>query len=453
MIISKTQRMKTIKVDELESVYKTVLKTITEFVIGGSPDKNNFSKIIAPSFFAYGPGPDDKSISSNDFLEKMERQGENARLSGKKMTVNSIPVFKSYSPDGQAAVFVEELQYPSLGDDTSQITGLRLSTFLFKMPQGWRITHLHASIPAEPPVSTRILPQEEWGKRNGTLEETSKALKEAMEKLEAKRAQLIKQEKLASLGQLTAGIAHEIKNPLNFINNFSELSSEFLEEIDENLGKMEANEITEEIRALLEEVKVNLEKIHQHGTRADGIVKSMLLHSRGGSGKMEETDLNALIREYVNLSFHGMRANKNPINVEIKLELDEDLGAVKINPENFSRVILNLCKNAFDAMREKLAQGVDSKYLPQLVVRTRKTNEKIVLEIEDNGPGVPNEIMEKLMLPFFTTKKGTDGTGLGLSISLEIIQSHNGTLNIESREGEFTRFTILLDRKDKKTGL
>ncbi len=449
--------MKTIKVDELESVYKTVLKTITEFAIGDSPAKNSFSKIFAPSFFAFGTGQDDKSKSCNEFLVLLERQREQARPLRVKMTVKCIPIYRSFSPDGQTAVYVDELQYLSLADDTSQITNLRLSTILFKMPQGWRVTHLHASTPVKASAGNGVLPKEEKEKQNTTLEDLleqkSAALKESLEKLEANRAQLIKQEKLASLGQLTAGIAHEIKNPLNFINNFSELSSEFLEEIDENLRKLESNEITEEISALLGDVKGNLEKIHQHGTRADGIVKSMLLHSRGGSGKMEDTDLNALIKDYVNLSFHGMRANKHPINVDIKVETDENLGTVKINPENFSRVILNLCKNAFDAMREKLEQKNDRDYLPQLVVKTRKTEENIVVEIEDNGPGVPDEIKEKLMLPFFTTKKGTDGTGLGLSISLEIIKSHNGTLNIESRKGEFTRFTILLNRKDKNTGL
>ena len=444
--------MKTIKVDALESVYKTVLNTVTQLATGDSSNKNSFSKIFSPSFFAYGTGRDDKSTNFNELWELLERQGEEAGLSRGKISVNCIPVFRSYSPDGQTAVHVEEIQFLPLAKDTSKITILRLSTILFKMPQGWRITHLHASLPVEAMEEIKIPLQKEEEKRNGLLEEMleekSRALGEAMEKLEANREKLIKQEKLASLGQLTAGIAHEIKNPLNFINNFSELSSEFLEEIDENLLKLESNDITEEIKVLLEDVKGNLEKIHQHGTRADGIVKSMLLHSRGGSGKMEDTDLNALIREYVNLSFHGMRANKHPINVDIKIDTDDNLGTVKINPENFSRVILNLCKNAFDAMREKLEQVDNTKYLPQLVVRSRRTEEKIVLEFEDNGPGVPDEIKEKLMLPFFTTKKGNDGTGLGLSISLEIIKSHNGNLNIESREGEFTRFTILLNKKD-----
>ncbi|HSP83121.1 MAG TPA: HAMP domain-containing sensor histidine kinase, partial [Gillisia sp.] len=219
-----------------------------------------------------------------------------------------------------------------------------------------------------------------------------------------------------------------------------------IEEIEENVQKLAPSEITEEILGLLEDIKVNLNKIHHHGTRADGIVKSMLLHSRGGSGKMEDINLNELIKEYVNLSFHGMRANKNPINVDIKLETDDSLGPVKINPENFSRVILNLCKNAFDAMREKQQLEDNKTYLPQLVVRTGVKENKVIVEIEDNGPGVPGEIREKLMQPFFTTKKGTEGTGLGLSISKDIIESHGGELEIDSKEGEFTRFTIRLNK-------
>lgn len=449
--------MKTIKVDELESVYKSVIKTLTELTSQNISGSNSFSKIFAPSFFAYGTSRDEKSLTYEEFEELLERQRKMARQSVVEMTVQCTPVFRSYSPHGQAAVYVDELQYLSIVNGISRSTNLRLSIILFKMTEGWRVTHLHASTPVEESERVEILPQKEGKKQNATLEdqleEKAATLRETLEKLEANRAQLIKQEKLASLGQLTAGIAHEIKNPLNFINNFSELSSEFLEEIDENVRKLESSEITEEIKALLQDVKGNLEKIHQHGTRADGIVKSMLLHSRGGSGKMENTDLNTLIKEYVNLSFHGMRANKNPINVNIKVETDEDLGTVKINPENFSRVVLNLCKNAFDAMREKLEKEANVGYLPQLVVRTAKTEENIVVEFEDNGPGVPEEIREKLMLPFFTTKKGTDGTGLGLSISSDIIKSHDGTLNVESREGEFTRFTILLNRKDKSTGL
>lgn len=276
----------------------------------------------------------------------------------------------------------------------------------------------------------------------------AKEIQKAYENLKATQEQLIQQEKLASLGQLTAGIAHEIKNPLNFVNNFSELSLEYIEEIYEEMAKLEQSEVTEDIRALLEDVKYNLQKILQHGSRADGIVKSMLMHSRGGKGIMELTDLNELVKEYVNLAFHGMRANKNPINVDIQLQLDEKLPKVNINPEDFSRVILNLCKNAFDAMRDKTIDN-KSGYLPKLIVRTKELGEKVLLEVEDNGPGIAEENRDKLLMPFFTTKKGTEGTGLGLSITHDIVKAHEGTLEINSELGNFTRFSITLMNKQK----
>ncbi|MFL0685180.1 MAG: two-component regulator propeller domain-containing protein [Algoriphagus aquaeductus] len=277
------------------------------------------------------------------------------------------------------------------------------------------------------------------------IEKAYSKLEVAHENLKSTQAQLIQQEKLASLGQLTAGIAHEIKNPLNFVNNFSGLSLEFIDEIEEELDKMEASDAVENVRDLLTDVKTNLTKIKHHGGRADGIVKSMLMHSRGGSGAMEPADLNEVIKEYVNLSFHGMRANKNPINVEIQLELGESLPKIPLNSEDFSRVILNLTKNAFDAMREKANQsGPD--YKPKLTVRTRDLGEKILLEVEDNGPGVPDDIKDKLLMPFFTTKKGTEGTGLGLSITHDIIKAHRGTLEIKTEVGEWTVFHIELPK-------
>ncbi|WP_172805178.1 sensor histidine kinase [Aquiflexum balticum] len=277
----------------------------------------------------------------------------------------------------------------------------------------------------------------------------AKEIQEAYNELKATQAQLVQQEKLASLGQLTAGIAHEIKNPLNFVNNFSELSLEYVEEIFLELDKLEQSEITAEMRALLEDIKYNLQKTLQHGSRADGIVKSMLMHSRGGKGIMEPTDLNGLIKEYVNLAFHGMRANKNPINVDIQLQLDENLTTANINPEDFSRVILNLCKNAFDAMRDKTKENQNG-YLPKLTVRTKDSDDKILIEVEDNGPGIAEENRDKLLTPFFTTKKGNEGTGLGLSITHDIVKAHQGILEISSKEGEFTKFSILLPKEIKK---
>lgn len=283
------------------------------------------------------------------------------------------------------------------------------------------------------------------------VERTSEILKQkeelqlAIDHLRSTQEQLIQQEKLASLGQLTAGIAHEIKNPLNFVNNFSELSVDFLQEISEEMSKISESPEKENILDLLENVKSNLEKIRHHGSRADSIVRSMLMHSRGGTGTMDPTDLNALIREYSNLAFHGMRANPNPINVDIQLDLDEELPKIKLNAEDFSRVILNLVKNAFDAMRDKIATEGNG-YKAKVEIRTKDLGDKVLIEVKDNGPGVPDQIKDKLLMPFFTTKKGTEGTGLGLSITHDIIKSHEGTLDIESKVGEFTLFRILLPK-------
>lgn len=277
------------------------------------------------------------------------------------------------------------------------------------------------------------------------IEKAYTKLESAHENLKSTQAQLIQQEKLASLGQLTAGIAHEIKNPLNFVNNFSGLSLEFLEEIEEELEKMEDSDQLDNVKDLLSDIKTNLTKIKHHGGRADGIVKSMLMHSRGGSGAMEPADLNEVIREYVNLSFHGMRANKNPINVDLDLQLDQTLPKIPLNTEDFSRVILNLTKNAFDAMREKINK-VGPDYKAKLEVRTKNLEDKYLIEVEDNGPGVANDIKDKLLMPFFTTKKGTEGTGLGLSITHDIIKAHNGSLDITTVVGEWTKFSISIPK-------
>jgi signal transduction histidine kinase len=250
------------------------------------------------------------------------------------------------------------------------------------------------------------------------------------------------------------------------VNNFSEVSLELLDEIKETRNKSqetrpktEEDEIEEEI---LEDIKGNLKKIYEHGSRANGIVTSMLQHSRGGSGKKELTDLNALIKEYVNLSFHGMRAGKNPINVDIMLNLDPEIKQVSLIKEDFTRVIINLCNNAFDAMREKvlktqdarhkiqdsgintvnIGEGLDSnqkgngKYQPCLKVSTKIENMKVRISLEDNGPGIPDEIKDKILQPFFTTKKGTEGTGLGLSITHDIVKAHGGTIEIQTNENQ-----------------
>jgi GAF domain-containing protein len=269
----------------------------------------------------------------------------------------------------------------------------------------------------------------------------------ALDELKAAQEQLIQQEKLASLGQLTAGIAHEIKNPLNFVNNFSEVSVELIEEAREEV-KEKLNADSHQLTAILDDIEANLRKIHEHGTRANGIVHSMLQHSRGSDGKPEPTDLNAMVKEYVNLSFHGMRAGKNPINVDIELQLDDSIGNIPLIAEDFSRVILNLCNNAFDAMRERLSSNEQAphseRYSPKLTVRTKTDSGKVTIEIEDNGPGIPDVIKDKILQPFFTTKKGTQGTGLGLSITHDIIKAHRGELSLNSDLDTGSSFLIHL---------
>ncbi|MCH8558644.1 MAG: GHKL domain-containing protein [Balneolia bacterium] len=273
----------------------------------------------------------------------------------------------------------------------------------------------------------------------------NKKLENTLDNLKAAQDQLIQQEKLASLGQLTAGIAHEIKNPLNFVNNFSEVSDEMIDEALEELGKTNQDEHTAETATILADIKANLAKIHQHGTRADSIVKSMLEHSRGGSGKKEPSDFNGILKEFTNLSFHGMRASKKPINVDLQYHLDESINDVQLIAEDFSRVIINLCNNAFDAMREKQGSEHNSAgYEPKLTIRTHQTDKTVVVEFEDNGPGIPQEMKNKILEPFYTTKKGTEGTGLGLSITNDIVKAHGGDIRIETEAGLFTRFIITL---------
>jgi len=294
--------------------------------------------------------------------------------------------------------------------------------------------------------------------------EAYQKLQAALTDLRSAQEQLVQQEKLASLGQLTAGIAHEIKNPLNFVNNFSELSVELIDEAREELRRVtedrepasEKEEMSDAPTAettdtnlildILNDIEANLRKIHEHGSRADSIVKSMLEHSRGGSGKKAPTDLNALLKEFTNLSFHGMRASKKPINVDLQYELDDSIGEAPLVAEDFSRVIVNLCSNAFDAMRDKTLGGLED-YQPKLIVRTKTDGNTITLEIEDNGPGIPDEMKDKILQPFFTTKKGTEGTGLGLSITNDIVKAHGGIISIDSQKDAGTKLTIQLNKK------
>lgn len=288
------------------------------------------------------------------------------------------------------------------------------------------------------------------------VEERTAELQRSLDDLKSAQAQLVQQEKLASLGALTAGIAHEIKNPLNFVNNFAVLSVELADELAGEIARLEeriGDEDADELQAIIDDLKMNAEKITEHGKRADGIVKSMLLHSRGKSGEREETDLNSLLNEYVNLAFHGMRAQDPQFNCDIAREYDESIGLVDVIPQDVGRVFINLLNNAFYAVGEK-AKTTNGAYQPVVAVSTRRVNDRVEVVVKDNGPGIPESVRKKIFEPFFTTKPTGSGTGLGLSLSHDIVtREHGGSMQVDSEEGEATTFTVSLPLRQNGTRL
>jgi signal transduction histidine kinase len=270
------------------------------------------------------------------------------------------------------------------------------------------------------------------------VEESNDALQKSLEELKATQQQLIQSEKMASLGELTAGIAHEIQNPLNFVNNFSEVSNELLDEMRQELATGNGQSAID----IAGDVKQNLEKIMHHGKRADAIVKGMLQHSRTSSGQKELTDINALCDEYLRLAYHGLRAKDKSFNAAMKTDYDDSIGLIKIIPQDVGRVILNLINNAFYAVAEKKNYNYNG-YEPVVSVSTRKNGNKVSIVVTDNGMGIQHKILDKIFQPFFTTKPTGQGTGLGLSLSYDIItKGHGGELKVETTEGQGSEFII-----------
>ncbi len=292
---------------------------------------------------------------------------------------------------------------------------------------------------------------EKLGEHSHSLEEKVEHLKAELlstsNELETARAMLIESEKMASLGQLTAGIAHEIKNPLNFVNNFSELTLELITEAIEEVVKWTVTPDPKDIEyivGLLRDIESNAKKILEHGKRADSIIRGMLLHSHGKAGVQQPTDLNALLAEYVALGYHGLRAADNSFNIKIEADYDQSVGLVNVVPQDMSRVFLNLINNACYSTARKKNELSDA-YFPVLKVFTKRTGDTIVISIWDNGKGIPSVILDKIFDPFFTTKPAGSGTGLGLSISYDIVvNEHHGELQVFSKEEEFAEFIITL---------
>jgi two-component system, NtrC family, sensor kinase len=275
-----------------------------------------------------------------------------------------------------------------------------------------------------------------------------KNVEASLEDLRTAQDRLVQTQKLASLGQLTAGIAHEIKNPLNFVNNFSGVSAELIDELQENLGKVKADANTlAEITELTNTLRDNLDKVVQHGKRADAIVKNMLLHSREGSGEHRPVHVNGLVEESLNLAYHGARAEKQGFKINIEKFFDPAAGEADVFPQEITRALLNMISNGFYAATKRKEQESSSGYEPTLVASTKNLGDRVEIRIRDNGTGIPAEVKEKMFNPFFTTKPAGDGTGLGLSISHDIIvKQHSGAIEVDSQPDEYTEVRIVLPR-------
>ena len=398
------------------------------------------------------------------------------------------PALSAYAPIPQLGwyVFVElprhEVLAPVLTALWRSLVVLGLSILLALLLGGWLarrmvipIRHLQAGAQrlGEGDLTQRIAVEskDEIGALARRFNAMAERIQEAQETLETRVAdrtrelarsladlraaqdRLIQTEKLASLGQLTAGIAHEIKNPLNFVNNFADLSRELLDELDEALARAGAGMepvLREEVKELGGMLRDNLAKITQHGARADSIVRNMLAHSRqGGGGELREVDLNALAEEALNLAYHGARAERGPgFNVMLERELDPGVGRVELYPQEFTRVLLNLIGNGFHAVhRRRLEEGGSGDYQPTLRLSTRALADQVEVRVRDNGTGIPDAVRARIFEPFFTTKPAGEGTGLGLSLSHDVVKQHGGGIEVATEPGRFTEFVVTLPRR------
>ena len=344
---------------------------------------------------------------------------------------------------GAIAVVEGELLVTMPLEDTSLEMLTRVTTIYKQDNDQWQAIHFHASFPSSEQAEGELWPMEALKAKNKELEkiveERTAELKQSLENLKNTQNQLIHAEKMASLGELTAGIAHEIQNPLNFVNNFSDVNKEMLMEMKEEMS----NNNMERALSIADEVIASEEKISHHGRRADAIVKGMLQHSKASSGQKEQTDMNALAAEYLQLAYHGFRAKHKSYVAELTTAFDGSLETIMISPQDIGRVLLNLYNNAFYATNEKkkLLKGT---FGPAVCVTTAKKNGHVYVTVSDNGTGIPSSAKDKIFQPFYTTKPAGQGTGLGLSLSYDIIKAHGGEIRVTTKEGEGSAFSILL---------
>ena len=435
--------------EQEENKAELLLKTFYELVnaiVGQTTDPEaTLRRIMSDDITGFGTGKHEIFNSYEEFIEKIYR------VFNKQLP----PEVKLHFFDVQYAMMDKvgivhgtyEINYTIDGVENNYY-GRRSTVFLWDN-NCWRAIHLHVSEPSAHLAEGESWPEKALKAQNEELKKQvnlkTEELHNSLKDLQDTQQQLIQSAKMASLGELTAGIAHEIQNPLNFVNNFSEVSNELIDEMKAELatGNVQlANEIADD-------VKQNLEKILHHGKRADAIVKGMLQHSRSSSGQKELTDINALCDEYVRLAYHGLRAKDKNFNVRTETNFDPSLGKINVVPQELGRVILNLINNAFYAVNEKkkssFAEAAQyEQYDPAVIISTSKNNGMMEIKVEDNGPGISQKVLNKIFQPFFTTKPSGQGTGLGLSLSYDIVKTHGGELTVETKEGEGATFIINL---------
>jgi signal transduction histidine kinase len=429
------------------SLYRTAIALLDAAICKGDDALGKLTELCDPDFSGFGTGKDEVVSSFQEYLDFYRREEEQAPGVTYHLIRSSTKII------GSVGILEGELNLLVKLPDGNQEIYSRFTLVFAHKHDKWKVVSGHFSFPSSEQAEGESYPVDALkarnlelerlvSKRTALLQQKTEELELALESLKKAQVQLIQQEKLASLGELTAGIAHEIQNPLNFVNNFSEVSGELLEELKEELEGQEQE--SDQVEGILEDLALNLQKIQQHGRRADSIVKGMLQHSRSNAGEKKETDLNALADEYLHLAYHGLRARDTSFNATLSTDFDLDLPKVAVIPQNLGRVLLNLFNNAFYATREK-QKTAGPAFKPEVLVSTRQKASQVEIRVRDNGSGIPAEVRAKIFQPFFTTKPAGQGTGLGLSLTYEIvIQGHGGEVEVETREGEFTEFLIRL---------
>ena len=420
-----------------------ILKNYNQFKAYLRGDIDGFSQFWADNIIIHG------TAKGESFRNKVSAKEFYSKTLDQVVDVLKVEFKHSEVVDfGHYCIFTDFVEfYMQEGDKWNLMydTPVRLTTVWSQIEGEWLETHIHSSFPD---INTTEGEQfnfqnvkDENAKLKLAVDQRTAELNQSLKNLMATQAQLIHSEKMASLGELTAGIAHEIQNPLNFVNNFAEVNTELIDELQQELKAGN----TEEAFAISNNIKENEIKISHHGKRADAIVKSMLQHSRKTSAQKELTDINALCDEYLRLSYHGLRAKDKSFNAEFDTKFDTTLPLISVIPQDIGRVILNLINNAFYAVNERQKNEKDTGYKPHVTLTTRKQGDKVIIEVADNGTGMTEQVKEKIFQPFFTTKPTGEGTGLGLSLSFDIItKGHGGELRVETKEGIGTEFIIQL---------